>query len=185
MLTKTTVRLLVLGVGLVAIAAVAAVASEGSQSFRVRDDCDPASFNAAIRPGACVGNGDTTFAKFIDELTEDKSVGAWRFNPDQTGLDRGQKTIFESRAGEFHTFTRVAEFGGGIVPVLNNLSGAGATRPECGIPDNLAPPSATNQYVPPGAAFVGPTAGTDALPSGTTKWQCCIHPWMHSTITVK
>jgi hypothetical protein len=184
MLTRSTVRLLVAGTLLVA---VAAVASEDSRSFRVRDDCDPATFNAAIRAGACNErfDGDTTFQKFINELTEEKSVGAWRFNPDQTGLDRGQKTIIESRGGEFHTFTRVADFGGGIVPVLNDLTGAGATRPECGVPGTLAPPSPTNQFVPSGAAFVGPEAGSSALPPGITKWQCCIHPWMRSTITVK
>lgn len=188
MLTRSCVRLLVAGVLLVGVAAVAAVASEDSESFRVRDDCDPATFNAAIGAGTCnvKFGGDTTFQKFINELTEDKSVGAWRFNPDQTGLDRGQKTIIESRGGEFHTFTRVADFGGGIVPLLNDLAGAGATRPECGTPGVLAPPKpGTNNFVPSGAAFPGPTAGSDDLPKGTTKWQCCIHPWMHTTITVK
>ena len=185
--TRSSIRLLVAGTLLVAVAAVAAVASEDSKSFRVRDDCDPATFNAAIGPGTCNErfDGDTTFQKFIKELTEDKSVGAWRFNPDQTGLDGGQKTIIESRGGEFHTFTRVADFGGGIVPLLNGLAGAGATRPECGTPGVLAPPTTTNNFVPAGAAFPGPTAGSADLPKGTTKWQCCIHPWMRSTITVK
>ena len=195
MLKRSSVRLIVMGSLLVAVVAVAAVASEGSTAFRVRDDCDAASFNAALHnPNACNAafGGDTTFQKFIAELTEDKSVGAWRFNPDQTGLDRGQRTMIESRAGEFHTFTRVAAFGGGIVDVLNNLSGAGATRPECGTPPPpgepvgaLAPPSTTNNFVPSGAAFPGPTAGSTDLPKGTTKWQCCIHPWMRATITVK
>jgi hypothetical protein len=186
MRVTSTVRLIVLGSLLVAVAAVAAVASEGSRSFRVRDDCDPATFNAAVGPGTCqeVG-GDTTFQRFIDELTEEKSVGAWRFNPDQTGLDRGQRTMIESRGGEFHTFTRVAAFGGGIIPLLNDLAGAGNTRPECGTPGALAPPSTTNNFVPSGAAFPGPTAGSADLPKGTTKWQCCIHPWMQTTITVK
>jgi hypothetical protein len=48
MLKRSSVRLIVLGSLLVAVAAVAAVASEGSRAFRVRDDCDPATFNAAI-----------------------------------------------------------------------------------------------------------------------------------------
>jgi hypothetical protein len=184
MLTRSTVRLLVAGTLLVA---VAAVASEDSRAFRVRDDCEPTSFNAALGRVVCDPNfdGDTTFTKFINELTEDRTVGAWRFNPDQTGLDRGQKTILESRAGEFHTFTRVADFGGGIVGLLNTLSGAGPTRPECGSLDNLAAPTSTNRFVPPSSAFPGPTAGSADLPNGTTKWQCCIHPWMRSTITVK
>jgi hypothetical protein len=187
MRVTSTVRLIVVGSLLVAVAGVAAVASEGSRAFRIRDDCDPATFNAAIGAGTCkvTFDGDTTFQKFINELTEDKTVGAWRFNPDQTDLDRGQRTSIESRGGEFHTFTRVADFGGGIVPVLNTLAEAGATRPECGTPGVLAPPTTTNNFVPSGAAFPGPTAGSADLPKGTTKWQCCIHPWMRATITVK
>ena len=81
--------------------------------------------------------------------------------------------------------TRVAAFGGGIIPGLNDLTGAGATRPECGAPDVLAPPSATNIFVPDGAKFAGPTAGGAELPSGTTRWQCCIHPWMKSEIRAR
>lgn len=169
------------------VATVGALALPSAQVFRVRDDCDPATFNLELGDGACNPRfgGDTTFQKFIRELTEDKTVGAWRFNPDKVGLDRGQKSIIESRGGEFHTFTRVAEFGGGIVPPLNDLSGAGATRPECGSPGQLAGFSATNVPVPSGSAFPGPTAGTQDLPGGTTKWQCCIHPWMRSVVTVK
>ena len=173
-------------------AAVAVLAVPSPQVFRVRDDCDPATFNAnpPVGPGGGVicrpgFNGGTTFAEFIEELTEDQKVGSWRFNPDQVGIDKGQATKFESRAGEFHTFTKVIAFGGGIVPGLNDLSQTGATRPECGLPNVLAPPSATNIFVPDGAVFAGPTAGSAALPRGTTKWQCCIHPWMRSEITVK
>jgi len=183
MLTRSCVRLLVAGVLLVAVAAVAV--ARDSRSFRVRDDCDAATFNAAVGDGTCVGDGGTTFQEFLDEVTEDKSVGAWRFNPDETGLDRGERTIIESRAGEFHTFTRVAKFGGGIVEILNTLSGNPKVAPECGAIDNLAPPTATNRFVPPGSAFPGPDAGSAALPKGTTRWQCCIHPWMRTEITVK
>ena len=184
MLTRSSIRVLVAGTLLVVGVAAAAVARD-SRAFRVRDDCDPASVNAVIGDGACVGDGDTTFTKFIDELTEDRQVGAWRFNPDSTGLDRGESTTLESRAGEFHTFTRVAKFGGGIVQVLNDLSGNPTVAPECGAIDNLAPPTSTNRFVPPGSNFPGPTAGSADLPRGTTTWQCCIHPWMRATITVK
>ena len=178
--------------GFVTIMGVIVAARSSPQVFRVRDDCDPATFNAdpPLGPGAgeiCNPNfgGDTTFAEFIEELTEDQQIGHWRFNPDSVGLDRGQGTAFESRGGEFHTFTRVAEFGGGILPGLNALTGAGATRAECGAPDTLAPPSATNIFVPDGAKFDGPTAGSAALPRGNTKWQCCIHPWMRSEVRVR
>jgi hypothetical protein len=165
----------------------AVMAQSSPRDFRVRDDCDPASFNAAVGAGTCVTrfDGDTTFEEFIEELTEDREVGAWRFNPDVVTLDRGQRTVFESRGGEFHTFTRVARFGGGIVPDLNELSGTPDVRSECGAIGALAGPSATNLYIPAGARFVGPSAGGGQLPRGTTRWQCCIHPWMRSTVTVR
>ena len=175
-----------------ALTAVVVAALPSAQVFRFRDDCDPATFNAGppTGPGAGVvcnpaSNGGTTFARFIAELTDGQEVGAWRFNPDDVRLDRGQGTVLESRGGEFHTFTRVAEFGGGILPDLNALAGAGDTRPECGTPGALAAPSATNIGVPDGAILPGPTAGSSALPRGTSKWQCCIHPWMRSEIRVR
>jgi len=186
MLRTSSVRFLILGSLLVAVAAVAAVASEGSQSFRIRDDCDPATFNAALGFVACITtfDGDTTFTKFLNELTEDKTVGGWRFNPDQTSLDRGERTIIESRAGEVHTFTRVEKFGGGVVPLLNTLSGNVVPAPECLVP--ATPTDTKNLAVLPGTKTLGPTAGSSDLPAGkTTNWQCCIHPWMRSTITVK
>jgi hypothetical protein len=176
------------------VALATLLTASGSKSFRIRDDCDPATFNAAVPapPGApptCnpAFDGDTTFAEFIEELTEDQTIGAWRFNPDETRLDRGEATVLESRGGEFHTFTKVAKFGGGIVPDLNLLTGAGDTVPECGTPGVLAEASDTNIYVPDGAILAGPTAGRSAaLPRGSkTKWQCCIHPWMTSEIEVR
>jgi len=176
----------------VVMAAVALFAGPSPQAFRIRDDCDPPTFNAdpPVGPGAgeiCnpAFDGGTTFERFIEELMDDQKVGAWRFNPDRVDVDSGQGTSLENRGGEFHTFTRVDQFGGGIIGGLNNLSGSGPTRPECGALGNLAPPREAHIFVPDGANFAGPTAGSSALPSGTTKWQCCIHPWMRSEITVQ
>ena len=177
----------VLGATALLAVSAAVVASSGARDFRIRDDCDPATFNAAFGDGTCVKtfDGDTTVEEFIEELTEDQEVGAWRFNPDEVTLERGERTVFESRGGEFHTFTRVAQFGGGIIPDLNVLSGTPDVRPECGVVGVLAPPSATNVFVQAGDRLSGPRAGTTALPKGTSRWQCCIHPWMRSTVTVR
>lgn len=193
--------------GLLTVAGVVASAQSGVQVFRVRDDCDPATFNAGPPDGPGAGilcnpnfDGDQTFAEFIQELTDDQEAGHWRFQPDDKELDRGQRTVIDSRdAGEFHTFTRVEEFGGGIIFGLNALTfgaedaidGAGETRPECGTAATpagdgaLADPSATNRFVPDGSVLTGPTAGSEALPRGPSKWQCCIHPWMRSEVKVR
>lgn len=187
--------------GFLTIAGVVATAQSGVQVFRVRDDCDPATFNADPPDGPGLGvicnpnfDGDQTFGEFIEELTADQEVGHWRFQPDDKELERGQATVIDSRdAGEFHTFTRVAEFGGGIVFGLNVLSGAGETRPECGTPatpasdGELAAFGPRNLPVPPGESRLpGPTAGGDVLPRGeTSKFQCCIHPWMQSEVKVR
>jgi len=178
---------------LVAVAAIAAFADGSAERFRIRDECDAATFNAGPPTGPGLGNicdprfgGDQTFADFIDEVAQTQEAEHWRFQPEQTTVDRGERTTFQSRGGETHTFTRVANFGGGVVPVLNDLSGAGPTVPECGSPaSGPLPPSATNFFVLAGTDSAGPTAGSAALPRGTTKWQCCIHPWMQSTITVR
>jgi hypothetical protein len=160
---------------------IARLSSDGSSSntlnIRVRDKCDPVTFDAAVAPGACVGNGNVTFAEFIAELTEDKTVGAWSFNPDKTDASVGQPVLLESRGGEVHTFTKVANFGGGIVPTLNTLSGNPVVTPECA--KMLV--SGLTDVVPPGAMKQGPVLITP----GEQKFQCCIHPWMHTVLNVQ
>jgi hypothetical protein len=168
-------------VGIAVVLSSHSGASPSPVEFRFRDDCDPATFNAptAAGPGACIGNGKTTFAKFIAEVTEDKSSGAWRINPDQTEVDPGQPSVISNRGGELHTFTKVEKFGGGIVPPLNDLSGNRIPAPECLAqpPDKL---TAGNIPAFPLSSTTGP-----AFPVGTSKYQCCIHPWMRSVVTVK
>lgn len=161
-------------------------------SIRIRDACDPKSFNEVIGPGTCIGgpHGTTKFKLFIEEIKEDHFAGAWRFNPllkASTGtfqlvtlkLDSGRQTALQNKGGETHTFTRVEKFGGGLVPPLNQLSGNPEPAPEC-----LQPPSDTNIFVEAGETDTGPTAGTSALPVGENKFQCCIHPWMRLRIVV-
>src|SRR5437763_15415212 len=120
-------------IGVTVLAAVAAIgytatvqAGPSIRTVQLRDDCDPATFNATIGDGTCVGGGDTTFPDFIAEFTARGSVDEWRFNPDRSEADRGVNT--QNRGGEAHTFTEVAQFGGGFVGLLN---GNTAPAPEC------------------------------------------------------
>ena len=156
---------------------VGAGAVQGDKKIRMYDDCDPATFNAVLGDGSCIGNGHTTFAEFIEELEETQDVHTWRNQPSAMQVNVGRPTSIENRGGEVHTFTPVANFGGGFVPELNGISGNPVPAPEC---LNFA----TIVFIPAGASEVGPTAGTSGLPVGTSRFQCCIHPWMRTVIQV-
>jgi hypothetical protein len=175
-----------MGLGLFAVGN--AFSDEEHRGVTMRDDCDPASFNANVGPGSCIGDGKTTFGDFVADLTDDHFVAAWRFDSRRFEVERRRSLELKNRGGETHTFTRVANFGGGFVGFLNALSNNPTPAPECAALADGAlvpqPPSATNIFVPADSEADGPRAGSSALPPGTTKWQCCIHPWMRSTITV-
>src|SRR5919112_5559095 len=103
-----------------------------ARRIMMMDACDPATFDAAIEPGACVGrHGGVKFDQFIDELTRNQRAGAWHFAPPNVTAREGQTLLAVNNGGEVHTFTRVAAFGGGIVPDLNQLSGNPEVAPEC------------------------------------------------------
>jgi hypothetical protein len=157
---------------------------------RMMDQCNPPTFNAAVGPGTCIGDGTTTFSNFISILTNAHTVGAWHFDPPDTTLEPGTVLKLDNTGGETHTFTKVANFGGGFVAPLNILSGNPVPAPECatvtlgGLVPKLESPS--NIFVEAGTTEDGPTAGGPILPSGaTTKIQCCIHPWMRMELTTK
>lgn len=138
----------------------------------VQDQCDPASFNAALGAGTCTKQGIITFSQFNTELNATHRVGAWQFVPTNLAIAVGQSIAATNDGGEAHTFTEVEQFGGGIVPALNQASGNTVEAPEC---MTLTPAD----MVMPGATFT-----TDAETSaGTELYQCCIHPWMRAVVT--
>ena len=150
-----------------------ASASGTERHLNMLDDCDAASFNAAIGPGTCSKAGGTTFSRFIGQLIAKGQAPAWRFAPRAMTLPAGGSIDAYNRGGEAHSFTEVANYGGGCVQVLNNLLGLTAV-PECGNP----------------ALFPGTIAGpggeveTASLSAGVHRFQCLIHPWMRTTVTV-
>jgi hypothetical protein len=158
------------------------VSSGSTTTIRLWDGCDPVTFDQVLGKGSCLpgGHGQERFDTFINEVTLDKIAGAWRFGSTKYQLSSGTNTVLQNRGGELHTFTKVAKFGGGVVPILNQLSGNPDPAPEC-----LAPPSSTSTPVTGLTKVAGPTAGSAALPVGASKFQCCIHPWMRTIITVK
>lgn len=152
-------------------------AVQGDKKIRLYDDCEPTSFNAVLGDGTCIGRGKTTFDEFIAELEETQDAHKWRNQPSAMHVNVGRPTFIENRGGETHTFTPVAAFGGGFVVELNGISGNPVPAPEC---LNFGAIS----FIPAGETEEGPTAGSASLPVGTTRFQCCIHPWMRTVIEV-
>jgi hypothetical protein len=155
-------------------------ASEEPKRVLIVDACDPASFNLAIGPGTCVGNGDVTFAEFIAALQEDRTIDEWAFDPNQLKVVAGTPVVVKNIGGETHTFTRVAAFGPGFVPPLNLLVFGVAGPP---IPE-FNPPGPRANFVSPGGTLTLTTGAGKQLSLGKNLVQCGIHPWMRTVITV-
>jgi plastocyanin len=148
-------------------------AAPGAQHLvTLSDACDPETFNAALGAGTCTRSGGVRFATFIDQLSQRGSIGAWRFAPSEVTMRVGQMLVATNRGGETHTFTEVEEFGGGIVPQLNELTGLTTIAPECA---QLKP----GDFLAPDA-----TSSEEEEDAGVEKYQCCIHPWMRAQVRV-
>jgi plastocyanin len=141
--------------------------------IQMMDACDPESFNAVLGEGTCVRQGGITFARFLGLLEKHQKVGAWVFAPGKVNARVGQTLVAINNGGEAHTFTEVEEFGGGVVPELNELSGTPEPAPECLA---LAP----EDFVPPGGTY-----REDVEEAGTERYMCCLHPWMRTVVTAK
>lgn len=139
----------------------------------VLDDCDPNDPTWAPTGGCLLRGGDVTNAEFSAFLASPLSLSvvghpAWRNEPSYVKITVGQSVRVANEGGRLHTFTRVANYGGGRVPPLN----IGLTpAPEC-------LNSAASDITP------GERIEIDGLPVGTARFQCCIHPWMRAAIKV-
>ena len=163
----------------IALAALSFLACSDSTSANanahvsIQDECDPASFNAALGAGACSRQGNMTLAQFNTELNATRQVAAWRFLPNNLTVRIGQRLTETNNGGEVHTFTEVAQFGGGIVPALNQASGNVTVAPEC------------QQVTASDMIAAGTTHTGDVETAAKTElYQCCIHPWMRATVTI-
>lgn len=150
----------------------AARAAQQTVKVNILDNCDGPSFNAAIGPGTCNRTGGIKFGDFLSLLGKHHTVDSYRFSPGGFTVHVGQNMAAVNLGGEVHTFTRVASFGGGIVPLLNDLTGTPTPAPEC-----LTLPG--SEFLPPGGTDVESVGAP-----GTANFQCCIHPWMRAVVQV-
>jgi plastocyanin len=152
-------------------------ASKGHTEIHPEDNCDPATFGALCNPNF---RGTTTLAAFQAELAATQRVAAWEYGGGTIRVNSGETFQVDNKGGETHTFSVVQNFGGGRVPGLNTASGNPVVAPEC-----VAGPNPTNVDIASGAGINVTTGATGAIKAkGTFKVQCCIHPWMRTTITI-
>jgi hypothetical protein len=152
------VRFSVLAAAIAAFLTISAVGSANSGRVIAQDDCDAASFNAAVpaNPPTCVGSGTTTFDSFIGQLVDHKFAGSWHFAPKQVNLKAGSSLVFENRGGETHSLTQVTQFGGGgIVPPLNLILFGTTTPPFFFFPPLNIVPAGGTLTISGGNAYAG------------------------------
>jgi plastocyanin len=163
-----------LGAGLFVVSLVSVAAAE---KIRVLDNCDPTDPTWAPTGGCLLEEGNVTRAEFNTLLISPLSLAtvghpSWRNEPSYVTIEAGDTVRARNEGGRGHTFTQVANFGGGRVPPLN----VGLTpAPEC-----LLAPGA----VDPTALAPGATLKITDLGVGLHRFQCCIHPWMRAVIRV-
>lgn len=158
------------------LAAINAHDQHGSRHVKILDDCDPTDLAWNATGGCVLRGGTVTEAEFGVLLASPLSASvvghpAWRNEPSYLRVRSGQTVLVSNGGGRLHTFTEVAQFGGGFVPPLN----IGLTQaPECN------PGSPHVNAVPPGERLQ-----LSSLSAGNHRFQCCIHPWMRALIKVE
>ena len=142
------------------------------------DECDPATFNAALGPDFCHNvalGASTTLGDLFAKAAAGTPDPGWDFEPDTLNLKKGGTLVVTDQGGEPHTFTEVKKFGGGFIHDLN--SGEEAV-PECGTGFGDVDVAKTR-------ILQGSTLQVSNLSKGEHHFQCCIHPWMRMTVEVK
>ena len=147
----------------------------GRRHVAILDDCDPDDTDWDATSGCVLRGGVVTEDEFGVLLTSPLSTAtighpAWRMDPTYLRVSTGATVSVSNDGGRGHTFTHVAQFGGGFVGLLN----VGLTpAPEC------SPVSPTVNAVAPGGKL-----DLTNLTAGNHRYQCCIHPWMRALIKV-
>jgi plastocyanin len=168
------VALLALGAAAYAAATPATKSDGPAKSIAIRDDCDPTdpAWNAV--GGCALAQGDMTLAEFAGENDSPLAAAvighqAWRNDPSYLEIKSGTTVRVKNVGGRVHTFTEVANFGGGIAPNPALNEGL-VTSPECPGSANIAP---------------GDAEKLAGLAVGNHRFLCCFHPWMRALVKVK
>ena len=152
-----------------ATATSVAIAADHVSIVDYRNPADP---GWAPTGGCLLKDGDVTLAEFnalLHSVLSPAVVGhpGWRMEPSFSEARADKSLRVTNDGGRTHTFTEVADFGGGKVPQLSE----GLTpAPECTASVNIAP---------------GERVVLQGLTEGDHLYQCCIHPWMRALVKVE
>ena len=151
--------------------------SHSNNHIAVLDACDPTDPGWTATGGCTLAGGTVTVDEFDRLLFSPLSLStvghpAWRMEPAYALIAGGGPLDVTNDGGRFHTFTPVAQFGGGRVPPLNQ----GLTMaPECALPPG---------GVDPWGLLPGGSLQITNLRPGNNRYMCCIHPWMRALVKV-
>ncbi len=143
------------------------------------DECDPVTFNAALGPDFCRNvalGADTKLSDLFAKAAAGTPDPGWDFEPDTLNIKQGTILNVFDQGGEPHTFTEVAQFGGGFLAVLN--APGEETVPECA-------GGFSNVAVAKTRILQGSQRQITGLSKGEHLFECCIHPWMRVKVEVK
>jgi len=143
------------------------------------DECDPATFNAALGPDFCRNvalGASTKLADLFAKAAAGTPDPGWDFEPDTMEIKQGTALSVVDQGGEPHTFTEVSKFGGGFIAELN--APGEFTVPECA-------GGFSNVAVARTRILQGSETKVGELTKGKHRFQCCIHPWMRVEVEVK
>lgn len=169
---RVTIALLLVGFLAATTGGLAARADDdGGRQIVMRDDCDP-NGGWEVVPGGCERKrGNVSLAEFNAELDSPLAAAvighqAWRNDPSYLVVKQGKTLRIRNKGGRPHTFTKVANFGGGVVPQHNEGL---VFSPECAGLVPIAP---------------GESARLSGLTVGNHRFLCCFHPWMRALVKV-
>jgi hypothetical protein len=144
------------------------------RTIAVLDDCDPTDPGWEDIGGCDLPEGRVDLADFFTALPQGHP--AWRNDPAYSVVRLRGNSLrnikIVNQGGREHTFTRVQDFGGGFIALLN-APGQEAV-PECANPAVFG-----NSSILPGASLSIPS-----LAPGVNRFQCCFHPWMRTELRV-
>jgi hypothetical protein len=186
---RAVFSVLAVGVASLALAGGASASDGDGVVIQSRDACDHATFTANGIPCDRTDNsgGAVTFQELLDTVGKKHSHPAWRFTKDDLTVKAGTPVVAEfGRGGELHTFSKVSAFGPGCIPLVNDLVfGMPAPSPPS-VCDAINAGAGVPQVFLDDGLFPGRQIAVDTSTPGTTQFfQCLIHPWMRTSVTVE